>query len=122
MSSFILNITFDCRDAGQVAQFWAELTGWPVSQPHRADEYAVSPPDEGRPPDQGRPRLYFVPVPEGKTVKNRTHLDIVPADRTQDDEIARLTGLGASVVTDRRPEVGWVTLADPEGNEFCVEG
>jgi hypothetical protein len=60
-------------------------------------------------------------VVEPKTVKNRVHLDIVPADRSQDEEIARLTGLGATVADDRRPQVGWVVLADPEGNEFCVE-
>ncbi len=53
--------------------------------------------------------------------KNRLHLDLIPADRSQDQEIARLTGLGAAVISDRRPEVGWVILADPEGNEFCVE-
>jgi predicted enzyme related to lactoylglutathione lyase len=45
----------------------------------------------------------------------------MPADRTQDEEIARLTALGAKVVSDPRPELGWVVLADPEGNEFCVE-
>lgn len=115
MSSFLLNITVDCTDARRVALFWAEATGWPVSQPYRSDEYAVSPPAEGM------PRLYFVPVPEFKTAKNRVHLDIVPADRTQDEEIARLTGLGGSVISDGRPEVGWVILADPEGNEFCIE-
>ena len=68
-----------------------------------------------------RPSLYFVKVPEGKSGKNRVHLDLSPADRAQDEEIARLTALGASVASDRRPEVGWVILADPEGNEFCVE-
>jgi hypothetical protein len=45
----------------------------------------------------------------------------MPADQTQDAEIARLTGLGATIISDRRPEFGWVTLADPAGNEFCVE-
>ena len=45
----------------------------------------------------------------------------MPSDRTQDEEIARLTRLGAGIVSDRRPELGWVVLADPEGNEFCVE-
>ena len=70
---------------------------------------------------EGCPRLYFVRVPEGKTIKNRVHLDIMPADRTQDEEIARLTSIGARIVSDRRPEFGWVLLADPEGNEFDVE-
>jgi hypothetical protein len=67
------------------------------------------------------PRLYFVKVPEGKVVKNRVHLDIIPSDRTQDAEITRLTRLGATIVSDRRPDVGWVIMADPEGNELCVE-
>ena len=58
---------------------------------------------------------------EGKTVKNRVHLDVVPADRSQDEEIARLIEFGARIVSDRRPEYGWVLLADPEGNEFDVE-
>ena len=72
-------------------------------------------------PGEDRPRMYFVKVPEGKTVKNRVHLDVMPTDGTQDEEIARLTGLGATIVMDRRPEFGWVLLADPEGNEFDVE-
>ena len=54
-----------------------------------------------------QPRLYFVKVPEGKIVKNRVHLDIMPNDRTQDEEIARLRRLGATIVSDRRPDVGW---------------
>jgi len=58
---------------------------------------------------------------EGKTAKNRVHLDIMPSDRTQDQEMARLVGLGARVVSDQRPEFGWVLLADPEGNEFDLE-
>lgn len=113
MSSFIHNITVDCHDSERAAAFWAAVTGWPSSRAWE-DEYAVDPGD-------GRPKLYFVPVPETKTVKNRVHLDVVPGDGTQDEEIARLTGLGASIISDRRPEFGWVIMADPEGNEFCVE-
>jgi hypothetical protein len=117
VSSTILNITFDCADPATLAGFWGQVTGWPV----------IEEPNPGHPDcavgtlGEGRPRLYFVKVPEGKTVKNRVHLDVMPADRTQDAEIARLTGLGARVVSDPRPELGWVILADPEGNEFCVE-
>jgi len=117
MSSTILNITFDCAHPLAQARFWGEVTGWPVTE----EPNPGHPDCMVQPPGGGWPRLYFVPVPEGKTVKNRLHLDVVPADRTQDEEIARLTGLGAKVVTDSRPETGWVTLADPEGNEFCVE-
>ena len=117
MSSTILNITFDCAAPRALARFWGEVTRWPV----------VEEPEPGREESavgtlgEGGPRLYFVKVPESKTIKNRLHLDVVPADRTQDEEITRLTGLGARILSDRRPEAGWVILADPEGNEFCVE-
>lgn len=117
MSSFIYNITFDCADPRALARFWGQVTGWPVTEEREPgyEESTVGTPGEGR------PRLYFVKVPEPKTIKNRLHLDVMPADRTQEEEIARLTRLGATIVSDRRPELGWVILADPEGNEFCVE-
>jgi predicted enzyme related to lactoylglutathione lyase len=117
VSSVIFNITFDCADPRALARFWGQVTGWPVTEEPQPgyEESAVGTPGEGR------PRLYFVKVPEPKTIKNRLHLDVMPADRSQEEEIARLTGLGATIVSDRRPELGWVILADPEGNEFCVE-
>nr|WP_237519388.1 VOC family protein [Streptomyces sp. HUCO-GS316] len=67
--------------------------------------------------------LLFVTVPEVKTTKNRLHLDLQPQDRTRDEEIERLLALGALLIDDRRnPDgTGWAVLADPEGNEFCVE-
>jgi hypothetical protein len=66
---------------------------------------------------------YSRKVSEGKAVKNRLHLDIRPRELTRDAEVERLVGLGARQIDDRRtPEgLGWVVLADPEGNEFCVE-
>ena len=62
MTSFILNITFDCSDPPALARFWGQVTGWPVIEEPRPghEESAVVPPGEGR------PRLYFVKVPEGK--------------------------------------------------------
>ena len=54
-------------------------------------------------------------------MKNRVHLDAVPNDRTQQEELDRLVALGARVVSDRRPGIGWVIMADPEDNEFCLE-
>jgi Glyoxalase-like domain len=62
-------------------------------------------------------------VPEAKTVKNRVHLDWAPTDRTRDAEVERLLGLGATLHEDHRTAegAGWVTLKDPEGNEFCIE-
>lgn len=69
--------------------------------------------------DNTYPGLIFVPVPEPKSVKNRLHIDLNPHDR--DVEVERLIGLGAKRVdVGQGPEVTWVVLADPEGNEFCV--
>ena len=70
----------------------------------------------------GRIRLLFIAVPEAKQVKNRLHFDVRPTDTTRDEEVTRLLGLGATQVADhRRPDgSGWVTLADPEGNEFDI--
>jgi len=117
VSSTVINITFDCADPRALASFWGQLTGWPINK----EPQPGYPECSVEPPGQDGPKLYFVQVPEPKTVKNRVHLDVVPADRTQQEEIARLVDLGAEVVSDDRPEVGWVILADPEGNEFCVE-
>jgi predicted enzyme related to lactoylglutathione lyase len=119
MSSLVLNVTLDCQDASAVAQFWEAVTGYPkelVQQPGN-DHWVVSS------PDGSLPWLVFVTVPEEKSIKNRMHLDLLPADASQEDEVARLLDLGASVVDDRRRSDpwGWVVMADPEGNEFCVE-
>ena len=119
MSSDIHNITFDCADPHALARFWGAVTGWPVIDVETGEP--GSPECSVGLPGPERPRLYFVQVPEGKTVKNRVHLDVMPNDRTQQEELDRLGALGARVVSDRRPEPGWVILADPEGNEFCVE-
>jgi hypothetical protein len=65
--------------------------------------------------------LLFLKVPEPKTVKNRMHICLRPTDRDRDSEIERVLGLGATLVDDlRKGDRGWVVLADPEGNEFCV--
>lgn len=114
------SITFDCADPYLLAGFWSQVTGYKED------------PDEGNAPadpeaflvgPDGQPNLLFIRVPEGKTVKNRVHLDLVPTDRTRDQEVTRLRELGATMVADQRrgDGSGWVVLADPEGNEFCVE-
>ena len=56
-------------------------------------------------------------------VKNRVHLDLWPTERTRDEEVTRLLGIGATLFEDHRePDgTGFVVLADPEGNEFCIE-
>jgi predicted enzyme related to lactoylglutathione lyase len=119
MPSALLNDTFDCHDAARVARFWGAVTGYALDHVHDpGNPYWVASPSGG-----GLPRLVFVTVPEAKSVKNRIHLDILPANGDQDAEVDRLLALGASVVDDRRQlkPGGWVVLADPEGNEFCVE-
>jgi predicted enzyme related to lactoylglutathione lyase len=119
MSATLLNVTFDCADPGVVARFWAALTGWALHEEDPRpghEEFSVGPPAEGG------IRLYFVAVPESKVVKNRLHLDVIPGDGGQEHEIARLVELGACVVGGQPAGAGWVIMADPEGNEFCVEG
>ncbi len=66
--------------------------------------------------------MLFITVPDHKKVKNRMHLDLRPADRIREQEAERILALGASHLADhRRPDgSGWITLADPEGNEFCI--
>ncbi len=115
----IKHITVDCRDPYALAQFWSVVTGWPVSDLDSPGDAEVA----VEPAEPGVPELLFVRVPEAKAGKNRVHLDLVPRRRTRDEEVARLRDAGATVVDDRRGPGGrgWVVLADPEGNEFCLE-
>jgi catechol 2,3-dioxygenase-like lactoylglutathione lyase family enzyme len=120
MTARIHHITFDCADPYALARFWGEVTGYREdaenpNEPGDPEGYLVAP--------EGGANLLFIAVPESKAVKNRVHLDLVPTDRTREEEVERLLGLGASLVADhRRPDgTGWAVLADPEGNEFCVE-
>ena len=119
MHARILNITFDCADARAQAMFWAAVTGWTAQERDTTPghvEYAVVP------PAPGVPALYFTTVPEHKAAKNRIHLDLIPPGGDQRAELARLTRLGARVLGDQPRGVGWIVMADPEGNEFCLEG
>jgi predicted enzyme related to lactoylglutathione lyase len=113
------HITVDCRDPYELARFWSSATGWPISDEDEpgSSEVLIDP------PDKVAPQLLFIQVPEPKAGKNRLHLDLVPLSRTRDEEVARLLAAGATQVDDRRGARGrgWVVLADPEGNEFCVE-
>jgi predicted enzyme related to lactoylglutathione lyase len=117
MYASIEQVTFDCADAKAQAGFWAAVTGWAAQERDATPghvEYAVVP------PVPGTPKLYFTTVPEPKSVKNRLHLDLVAPGDDPKAELARLVGLGARVQDDQPPGVGWVILADPEGNEFCL--
>ncbi len=94
-----------------MATFWAAALGSNVDEDATPDRAYVEA------PGWGGPNMWFVRVPEGKTAKNRMHFDL-RAPGSIDDEVARLVALGASVIR-RAPDI--VGLADPEGNEFCVE-
>jgi len=119
MTARISHTTVDSHDAHAQSVWWAGVLGFaedpddPNEPGH--EECMISAPDGGQ-------RLLFIEVPEPKTAKNRLHLDLVPVEGTRDQELVRLQGLGARTVDDlRRPDgTGWVVLADPEGNEFCI--
>ena len=110
----IRHLTFDCDEPARLAEFWAALLGWEVDVD--GDEALVF--DRAVP----RPWLLFIKVPEPKSVKNRVHLDIQPA-LPRERELARVLELGATIVEDHRRDdgTGWITVADPEGNELCIE-
>ena len=83
------HITFDCADPYAQVQFWSQVTGYQEdpdnpNQPGDPEGYLAGP--------DGQPGLLFIPVPEPKTVKNRVHLDLMPDDRTRDEEVERLLG------------------------------
>ncbi|WP_411102391.1 VOC family protein [Streptomyces sp. cmx-4-9] len=118
----VRHVTFDALDPYRVAVFWSAVTGFPLHPDDKEgdDEVLLAP----GPEQPGVPGLLFVRVPDAKTVKNRVHLDIQPSAGTRDETVARLVELGARLVDDRRdPDgvLGWVVLADPEGNELCIE-
>ncbi|MFG2121184.1 VOC family protein [Streptomyces sp. NPDC048710] len=114
MTSKIRHVTIDCADAYALGSFWSEVLGQPLHEDDNPGDPEALIEAAG---------LLFVTVPEPKTVKNRVHLDLQPQDRTRDEEVERLLALGATLVDDhRKPDgTGWALLADPEGNEFCVE-
>ncbi len=120
MTARIRHITVDCHDPFQLARFWCAALGY-VDDPDNPN--APSDPEALIVDPRGlHPGLLFIGVPEPRSVKNRVHLDVVP-DGPRDAEVERLLGLGATLVDDlRTPDgKGWAVLADPEGNEFCVE-
>jgi len=116
MTSLIRHVTIDCADPYALAGFWAEALDGKLAD----DDF---PGDPEILVTTSTSVLLFIRVDEPKTVKNRVHLDLQPQDRTRDQEVERLLALGATLQGDhRRPDgKGWVTLHDPEGNEFCVE-
>jgi len=145
MSIKQVQVTFDCADPAALSAFWRDVLGysdedppppfgswdealdaWGVPAEHRNDFGAVSD------PDKVGPRLFFQKVPEGKSAKNRVHLDVRAAPGLQGDErmaaleaeARRLVGLGATRVARHEPGgvgAGHLVMQDPEGNEFCLD-
>ena len=141
-----IQVTFDCADPHALAGFWVEALGYRYDSPPPGfatwDEAldAMGVPPERRndvsaviDPDGEGPRLFFQKVPEGKSAKNRVHVDVRAAPGLQgadrmaalEAECARLVALGASRLRRDEPapplSAGFIVMADPEGNEFCLD-
>ncbi|RKT87745.1 hypothetical protein SAMN05421805_101995 [Saccharopolyspora antimicrobica] len=123
MTSKLTEISIDCADPAVLSRFWCAVLDYVVQD---MDDETITIGSPEVPEGKIRrgpvpPVLTFARVPEGKAVKNRVHLDVNTTDVEQDEEVRRLLDLGA-----RHADVGqtgdesWVTLTDPEGNEFCV--
>jgi catechol 2,3-dioxygenase-like lactoylglutathione lyase family enzyme len=141
-----VQITFDCADPAGLATFWAEALGYQVQPPPEGFEsWEQALEAFGVPPERRNdaaavvdlegsgPRLFFQRVPEGKQAKNRVHLDVRAAPGLEGDarmaaleaEAERLVSRGASRIERHEPAPplagGHIVLADPEGNEFCLD-
>ncbi|HEY1135373.1 MAG TPA: VOC family protein [Nocardioides sp.] len=141
-----VQVTFDCADPGAQSAFWAAATGYEIDPPPPGfDSWDAALDAWGVPPERRNdasacsdpakvgPRFYFQRVPEGKTAKNRLHLDLRAAPGLEGDErmaaleteAERLVGLGATRVERHEPEPnvghGHIVMLDPEGNEFCLD-
>ena len=137
-------VTFDCAAPERVARFWCEVLGYVVPSP--PEGFATwQDADQSQPTEQQGsafacvdptgvgPRLFFQRVPEGKTVKNRVHLDVRAAPGLEGEErmaaleteCERLVALGATRVERYEPAPpmsgGHIVMQDPEGNEFCLD-
>jgi hypothetical protein len=121
VSCFVSHTSVDCRNAFELSEWWKPVLGYvdleddPNLPGH--EECMIQDPDSGH-------RVLFIEVLDAKQVKNRLHLDLRPRERSRDEEVAWLLAYGATEIADHRgihgPGSGWVVLADPEGNEFCV--
>ena len=121
MTTRLHSVVFDAADPSALARFWAVATGWPITY-EQPDEVVVEPPedDTGAPTEPGLP-LVFGLVDDPKIGKNRVHLDLNSRSGDEQREIVeRLLAHGATPADIGQEDVGWVVLADPEGNELCV--
>jgi predicted enzyme related to lactoylglutathione lyase len=114
MPSSIAALAIDAIDVAAVADFWCAVLGWAVVEQWEGGTSIG-------PASGGSMTIDVMSVPEHKTVKNRLHLDIRAHDTSTAEELQRLLGLGARRAdVGQGPDVSWVVLADPEGNEFCL--
>jgi hypothetical protein len=139
-----IQIAVDCHAPHVLADWWAETLGWEVEpqdpafirsmieQGHASEDDTTT--HNGnlvwktgaaiRPPEavSGQPRFFFQQVPEDKTAKNRMHVDIRPEKGSDIDDLRdQLIARGATVLWEgQQGPHTWVTMADPEGNEFCI--
>lgn len=125
MSSKFTELAIDCADPAALARFWCAVLDYEVLDEDEDDGVVTigSPgaPEGKEVPGPVPPAMTFARVPEGKSVKNRLHIDVNPTDREQDEEVRRLLDLGARHAdVGQADDVSWVCLVDPEGNEFCV--
>lgn len=121
MTSYISHTTVDCANAYELSEWWKPVLGYvdiegdPNLPGH--EECMIRDPESDH-------QVLFIEVPDPKVGKNRVHFDLRPRAGTRDEEVERLLQYGATQVADLRgihgPGSGWVTFADPEGNEFCV--
>jgi predicted enzyme related to lactoylglutathione lyase len=114
MTSRLAAIAIDAIEPRPVAEFWAAVLGWQIVE-EEPDVLSLAP------AAGALPGIDVVRVPEHKTLKNRLHLDLRADGGTQQEEVERVLALGARRAdVGQGPDVSWVVLADPEGNEFCI--
>ncbi len=121
MTSYISHTTIDCHDAYALSEWWKPVLGYvdiegdPNLPGH--EECMIRDPATGQ-------QLRVIEVPDADLPGKRIHLDVAPREGTRDEEVERLLAHGATLVADHRgihgEGSGWVTLADPEGNQLCV--
>lgn len=114
MTSRLAVVVIDAIRPRLVADFWCAVLGWQVVD-EDVDGFSIAP------PDQSWPAIDVFAVPEGKAVKNRLHFDVRADGVSTAEELERLLALGARRTdVGQGPDVSWVVLSDPEGNEFCL--
>lgn len=121
MTAFISHTTIDCINAFELSEWWKQALGYadlPGDPNLAGDEECMI-----RDPETEH-QLLFIEVPDPSPGKNKLHFDLRPRAGTRDQELETLLAHGATLVEDHRgkdgPGTGWVTLADPEGNVFCI--